>query len=514
MQVEFFLERSAANDPRKTALVCSGRAFTYQEIDAGANRLAHSLVDQSLERGDRVALYLENSVEAVLGIFAVLKAGCVFVVVNPKTKVDKLSYILNHARVKGLITDARRFKSLQHLCGGWTHLQSIWVAGCSTPPEVSGAGQILAIESVLNGVDKALSPEKRSIDLDLAALIFTSGSMGRPKGVMLTHLNMVSAANSITEYLENRPTDVILNALPLSFDYGLYQLLMAFKVGGTLVLERSFAFPQRILEKIASVGVTGFPIVPAVAAILLRLDVSKYSFPALRYVTSTAAALSSEHIRGLRRAFPQAKIYSMYGLTECKRVSYLPPDQIDYRPGSVGKAMPNEEVYIVDGNGDRVAPGVVGELVVRGSNVMSGYWEEPQETEQRLRPGPLPWEKVLYTGDLFRMDEEGYLYFIGRKDDIIKTGGEKVSPREVEDVLYGLDGVFEAAVIGVDDPIMGQVIKAVIAVSSGSALSSQDVLRHCARHLESFKVPHVVEFRPALPKTANGKIDRMEIAGT
>ena len=266
---------------------------------------------------------------------------------------------------------------------------------------------------------------------------------------MLTHLNIVSAATSITTYLENTPDDIIINLLPLSFDYGLYQVLMAFKVGGTIVLERSFTYPHTVIETIIREKVTGLPIVPTISAVLLQLDLSPYKFPDLRYISNTAAALPTHHIIRLRELFPHVRIYSMYGLTECKRVSYLPPDQIDIRPTSVGRGMPNEEVYIVDEKGQRVPPGVVGELVVRGSNVMKGYWELPEETEEKLKPGPFPGEKVLYTGDLFRMDEEGYLYFFGRKDDIIKTRGEKVSPKEVEDVLYSLPGIAEAAVIGV-----------------------------------------------------------------
>jgi acyl-CoA synthetase (AMP-forming)/AMP-acid ligase II len=330
---------------------------------------------------------------------------------------------------------------------------------------------------------------------------------------MLTHLNIISAASSITTYLENTPDDIIINLLPLSFDYGLYQALMAFKVGGTLVLERSFTYPHSVIETIIREKVSGLPIVPTISAVLLQLDLSPYQFPALRYISNTAAALPTNHMLGLRQLFPQVRIYSMYGLTECKRVSYLPPDQIDIRPTSVGRGMPNEEVYIVDENGRRVPPNVVGELVVRGANVMKGYWELPEETEERLKPGPFPGEKVLYTGDLFRMDQDGYLYFFGRKDDIIKTRGEKVSPKEVEDVLYSLPGIAEAAVIGVPDEVLGQAIRAVVTLREGTQLTEKDVLRHCAEHLENFMVPQSVIFMSSLPKTGSGKINKKVVAG-
>jgi acyl-CoA synthetase (AMP-forming)/AMP-acid ligase II len=201
----------------------------------------------------------------------------------------------------------------------------------------------------------------------------------------------------------------------------------------------------------------------------------------------------------------------MYGLTECKRCTYLPPEQLAVRPDSVGKAIPNTEAYVVDDRGERVAPGQVGELVIRGAHVMKGYWENPEATDRMLRPGPHPWEKVLHTGDLFRTDGDGYLYFVGRMDDIIKTRGEKVSPKEVENVLYALPGVREAAVVGIPDPILGHALKAVIAPAEDGALTERDVLAHCAKHLEDFMVPRAVEFRRELPKTETGKIRRSEV---
>jgi acyl-CoA synthetase (AMP-forming)/AMP-acid ligase II len=324
---------------------------------------------------------------------------------------------------------------------------------------------------------------------------------------------MVSAATSITTYLENRCDDIVLNVLPLSFDYGLYQVLMAAKFGGTVVLERGFTYPHAVLETVVREKVTGLPLVPTMLAILLQMDLSKYDFSRLRYVTNTAAALPVEHIRQLRQILPHVTIFSMYGLTECKRVSYLPPDQIDIRPASVGHGMPNEEVFVVDDQGRRVGPGVVGELVVRGANVMKGYWELPDETAQRLKPGPLPGEMQLHTGDLFRADDDGYLYFVGRKVDIIKSRGDEVAPREVENVLCSHPAVAEAAVVGVPDPVLGQAIKTVVTLRPDAVATERDLLRHCAGHLEDFMVPQTIEIRDSLPKTNNGKVNKRELAG-
>ncbi len=515
MQVESFLEQSARSLPGKTALVCGERRLTYGELDQSANRLAQSLIAAGVHRGDRVAVYLENSVEAVVSIFAILKAGAVFLVINPTTKPDKLCYILHNCRAKGLITDTRRETASGDALAGVASLLAIWLAG-GIGKHVAAAGKRLVdLDAVLNDAGlPAQALPKRCIDIDLAALIYTSGSTGRPKGVMLTHLNIVAAATSITTYLENRTEDIILSVLPLSFDYGLYQVLMAFKFGGTVVLERSFTYPYKAIDLLIREKVTGFPIVPTMAAVLLQMDSASVQCPSLRYITNTAAALPTEHIRRLRDLFPSAELYSMYGLTECKRVSYLPPEQLDIRPTSIGRGMPNEEVYIVDDEGNRLPPQAVGELVVRGANVMKGYWELPEETEKMLKPGPLPGEKVLHTGDLFRSDEEGYLYFVGRKDDIIKTRGEKVSPREVEDVLHAIPEVAEAAVIGVPDAVLGQAIRAVISLREGTQLRENDVLRYCAARLEDFMVPKSVVFVSSLPKTGSGKVSKREIAAS
>jgi acyl-CoA synthetase (AMP-forming)/AMP-acid ligase II len=304
--------------------------------------------------------------------------------------------------------------------------------------------------------------------------------------------------------------DIVIDVLPLSFDYGLYQLLMVFKFGGTLVLEKGFTYPAEILKRMEEERITGFPGVPTIFAVLLQMNLSSYDLSSLRYLTNTAAALPPAHIIQLRNKFSWAKLYSMYGLTETKRTLYLPPDQLDKRPGSVGIAIPGTEVWIEDEEGNRLGPGQVGELVVRGRHVMRGYWGDPAATAVRFRPGPIPGERLCYTGDLFRMDAEGYLYFVARKDDIIKSRGEKVAPKEVEAVLYSLKGVLEAAVIGVSDPVLGEAVKAFI-VRNGTELTEANVLKHCRANLEDLMVPKYVEFLPELPKTSSGKIKKTDL---
>ena len=512
MKLETCLEESARREPQKTALVCGRQRITYAELERSANRLAHALIDRGVRRGDRVAIYLDNSVETVVALFAILKAGAVFLVVNPTTKADKLVYILNNCRARAAVLPAGKLAGLDEAISRAPHLETLVATGEAPPENVCPGKDCFSFDRLIEEhADSDVPPARRAIDVDLAALVYTSGSTGNPKGVMLTHRNMVSAATSITTYLENTPDDVILSVLPLAFDYGLYQVLMSVKVGGTLILEKSFAYPHAVMKKVVEERVTGFPLVPTMLAILLQSDLSKYDLERLRYVSNTGAALPVDHIVRLRELVPHVAIYSMYGLTECKRVSYLPPDQIDCRTGSVGKAMPNTEAYLVDDEGHRLGPGATGELVVRGSNVMAGYWELPEETDRVLKPGPLPGERVLYTGDVFRTDEEGFLYFVGRKDDIIKSRGEKVSPKEVENVLCHHPAVAEAAVLGMADEVLGHSIQGFVTFRDGKKPAARELLRHCASHLEDFMVPQAVHALPLLPKTSNGKVDKLAL---
>ncbi|RWM80776.1 MAG: AMP-dependent synthetase [Mesorhizobium sp.] len=502
MRIEHFLAAKAAAHPAKTALITTHRRLRYEELDDLSSRLAAALFLNGVRRDDRVLVFMDNCWEAAVSIFAVLKAGATFSPVNPSTKADKLSYIIADCDAAAILTQAKLMPVVAEACGGNTGIfvASTLGADGQCPAGAASLADCLALE--------AGEIDHRGIDVDLAMLIYTSGSTGRPKGVMMTHRNCDAAAGSITTYLRNTPDDIILNVLPLSFDYGLYQLLMAVRLGATLVLEKSFAFPQAIFERIREEGATGLPLVPTMAAMILQMrDLEPGFLPSVRYISNTAAALPPAHIERLRFLFPGVRLYSMYGLTECKRCTYLPPEELDRRPGSVGIAIPNTEAFVVDDHGQRVPPGVAGELVIRGPHVMQGYWRNEAATERVLRAGPVPWEKVLYTGDLFRTDEDGFLYFVGRKDDIIKTRGEKVAPKEVEAVLHAHPDIAEAVVVGVPDPVLGHAIGALV-IRSDPTLSEKDVMRHCARHLEDFMVPKVIEFRRELPKTDTGKVSR------
>ncbi len=519
MLLESLLEARASQAPERVALVAGGRRVTWGELEAQSNRLGRALVRLGVRRGDRVAIWLDNSVEAVSAIFAALKAGACFMMINSGTRPQKLGYLLDDARARALVLPARKLGPLVGAVADRPHLGTLLTVGGAAIP-VAGK-QVIALEEAAQG-EPDTPPEKRCIDLDLAALLYTSGSTGDPKGVMLSHRNVLSATRSIVEYLHLGPGDVLFDVLPLSFGYGLTQLFSASAVGARLVVENGMVFPHLALTRLCEERATGFAIVPTTAAILLGLDLGRYDLSSLRYLTNAGAGLPPDQARRLRAALPHVKLYCMYGQTECLRTLYLEPDQVDLRPGSVGRGMPNQELFLVDEQGREVGPAEPGELVVRGAHVMRGYWGQPAETAKKLRPldgairerENIPEdEKALYTGDLFRRDGEGYFYFVGRTDEVFKSRGEKVSPYEVESALYGLDGVAEAAVVGVPDPMLGHSVKAVVVRKPGCVLGAQDIRRYCAGRLDGHMVPDVIEFRDELPKNERGKITRRALLG-
>lgn len=509
MLVQQLLETGARQWPDREALVCGEARLTYSQLDAAANRLAHALKAGGVGRGDRVAIILENSVEAVISIFGVLKAGGAFMMLHPGFKHDKLAYLLEDAEPSGLITDSARLKEVGDIPAAAPSIRCLVMADNA---QVPGGGTVRSLAWSELASYSAYTPHCPCIDVDLATLIYTSGSTGKPKGVMSSHYNMVSVTSMVNGYLHNTADDVILNVLPLAFGYGLYQLFLAYQVGAKVVLDKGFAFPARTVALIEKEKVTALPGVPMLFALLLKYpDLLRRDLHHLRYMTNAASALPTAHLQQLRAALPQMQFISMYGQTECKRVCYLPPEELDHRPSSVGIPIPNTEVYIVDEENHRVGPGEVGELVVRGSHVMRGYWKAPELTAQKFRPGPLPGERVLYTGDLFKMDEDGYLYFVARKDDIIKSRGEKVSPREIENVICQLEGISESVVVGVPDPVLGQAVRLLVVLHDGAHLTERDIKAYCSRKLDDYMMPKYVEIVDDLPRNENGKVDKRRL---
>jgi amino acid adenylation domain-containing protein len=494
------LRASAARRPAHEALVAGARRLTYAELDRAADALAAHLRAAGVARGDRVAILLPNGAEAAVAIYGTLRAGAAFVPLNPSVKRDKLAYVLANCAARAVVCDRQLASLVEEARSGAPSLTTVLTDE-----------RLDALHAAAPG--RPSEPPEPPLSLDLAAIVYTSGSTGAPKGVTLTHANMAFAAGSIVEAIGMDEDDRVLCVVPLSFDYGLYQLLMCVRLGATVVLERGFAFPGRVVTLLEAERITGLPGVPTIFQVLTGLGgLAERELPHLRFLTSTAAALSTATIEAIRATFPHARLYSMYGLTECKRVACLAPEQLDARPQSVGIPIPGTEAWVQRPDGTLADPGEVGELVVRGAHVMQGYWNDPQATAERLRPGRWPWERVLATGDLFRRDEDGFLHFVGRTDDIIKSRGEKVAPREVEEVLHGIAGVRMAAVVGVADALLGEAVCAYVVPAPGAELDPVALRRRCATQLEDYMVPARIELREALPTTPNGKVDRHALA--
>ena len=479
---------SAAFSPEKEALVADGLRLSYRELRDFALGFARKFMDCGLIAGDRVALFLPNGAELAAALYGVWLAGGVAMVVNPQTRSEKLAFLLEDSGARLLVA---------HPLLESTACRALLVMAGEKPGLVMAEALPATVEQ----------PEIGLVATDLAMILYTSGSSGHPKGVMLTHQNITFTLESLIEYLRLDSSDRILNVLPLAFDYGLYQLLMAIRLGATLILEQGFGYPALIEQRIQDESITVFPGVPTLFATMLsRVATEPKAFPTVRRVTNTAAALPSSFTPGLQAMFPQALVFRMYGLTECKRVCYLEPEELERRPESVGKAIPGTQVFLVDEEGRRVGPGGTGILHVRGPHIMAGYWKRPDLSAEMLLEGQYPGDRVLCTRDLFHMDAEGFLYFLGRSDDIIKSRGEKVSPLEVERVLYGIPEVRDAAVVGVPDPLLGEAIHAFLTLVPGAEWSERRFRRFCQERLESFMVPQVFHALEDMPKGANGKI--------
>lgn len=511
--LQHVLEASSELYPDKPAVIYAKETYTYAQLDDASSRLARGLRANRLQHQERVVVCLGNRIETVCAFWGVLKAGGVLVNLGLETSCESLDCIIRDTEASVLITTSEKFASLPADTASLSHLRA-----CILLDGEAGSAVTQTFESLLNQGSAVPMPYinldlDQESDLDLATIIYTSGSTGAPKGVMLSHGNMLAALASLNTYLGYRESDTVLCSLPLSFDYGLYQMIMAVSTGATLVLEKEFTWPIFLIKKIRQYQVTIVPVVPTMLMLLHECaDKRAALFAQVRMVTNTGAALKERHIAQMKTLFPNAQIFSMYGLTECKRCTYLPPEDIDSKPGSVGIAIPNTELWLIDDEGQRIdQPHQVGQLVIRGSTVMVGYWRNPKATAEKLKPGPYPGESVLHTGDYCSLDEDGYLYFHGRMDHVIKSRGMKVSPSEVESFLYAIEGVEAAAVVGVEHASVGEGLYAFVTLGSGITLDAQQVMAFCRAGLEPHKVPLFIRIEAALPRTANGKFDLVQL---
>ncbi|ARO86832.1 acyl-CoA ligase (AMP-forming), exosortase A system-associated [Nitrosospira lacus] len=507
--------KSADLFPDREALVYRDERIGYAVLAKAIDSAGKAMLALGLDRGERVAVYLEKRPETVAALFGATAAGGVFVPVNPLLKPEQVAYILRDCNVRILITSADRLRLLAAVLSQCHDLHTVIVVNPGAiAPVIVGLNIISWDDALAAGHGKA----HHGIDSDMAAILYTSGSTGKPKGVVLSHRNLVAGAASVAQYLKNDPDDRILSVLPLSFDYGLSQLTTAFHACATSVL-MNYLLPRDIIEIVERERITGLAAVPPLWIQLAQLNWPSHIL--LRYITNSGGAMPRATLDLLRSKAPNTQVFLMYGLTEAFRSTFLSPEEVDRRPDSIGKAIPNAEVLVLREDGSLCAAGEPGELVHRGALVSMGYWNDREKTAERFKPVPsrqsgltIP-ELAVWSGDTVRMDEEGFLYFIGRRDEMIKTSGYRVSPTEVEEVIYATELVGEAAAIGIPHPILGQAIVLVVTSRNDATLDHDALLAACKLHLPAFMLPSRIESREGnLPRNPNGKIDRKLLAQT
>lgn len=506
-----FIAMQAQREPERTALSDRGSTVTYQQLWQLVNDVANRLLAAGLKPDDRVGVYLEKRFEAVAAYFGTTMAGGVFVPINPLLRDAQVLHIMNDCGAKVMVTSGSRLQALDSTLTQSRVLSHVLAVDERDVPQIDN----LSVErwSTPAGRVAEAIPHRR-IDVDMAAILYTSGSTGLPKGVVLSHRNMVVGATSVNQYLANTSDERILSALPLSFDAGLSQLTTAFAVGATVVL-LNYLTAQHLVKVFAEERITALTGVPPLWNQLVQQEWPREAAERLRYFANTGGHLPRATLDKLRAIFPKAKPFLMYGLTEAFRSTYLDPAEVDRRPDSIGKAIPNAEILVVGRDGELCRPGEEGELVHRGALVALGYWNDPARTAERFRPAPTRpteislEERAVWSGDTVRLDEEGFLYFVGRSDGMIKASGYRVSPTEVEETVIASGHVEEAVAIGVPHPELGQAIVVVVTPAPGQKINQMAILSHCREKLPLFMVPSEIIERGSLPQTTSGKVDRV-----
>ena len=514
---------TARRAPSAIALTDGDLHVSYDSLLDSIQRFAAALVQAGIGRGDRVGIYLEKRIETVVASFGAAAAGAVFVPINPVLKAEQVGYILADCDVRLLVTSPERLATLLEMldrCSSLTQVVST-SAGAGRP---AGLPPRLRATSWPDFLDMPPGPHHRVIDTDMAAILYTSGSTGKPKGVVLSHRNMVLGARSVASYLENHAGDTLLAALPLSFDAGFSQLTTAFHSGARVVL-LNHVLPRDVLKAMEREQVTGLTAVPPLYIQLAPLKWPEAVVDNLRYFANTGGRMPLETLTLLRQRLPRSRPFLMYGLTEAFRSTYLPPEELDRRPDSIGKAIPNAEILVLRDDGTSCDANEPGELVHRGGLVGLGYWNDAAKTAERYKPLPAgaPWratglqlpEFAVYSGDTVRRDAEGFLYFIGRRDEMIKTSGYRVSPAEVEEILYATRLVGECVAFGIDHAVLGQAIQVIATAPAGDASVDLPGLQaQCRARMPAYMVPAGIDIRVGpLPRNPNGKIDRKLLSG-
>jgi acyl-CoA synthetase (AMP-forming)/AMP-acid ligase II len=510
--VHSFLEDSADSSPSKNAVFDKGSWHTYSGINQKANQLAYKLLKHGVKKGDRVGILIDNSVEYIITYYAILKIGAITVALNTETTADDIGYIIEDCGITTLLVNQKLLKKVEKLFLGnpdslvykkvfvWSALNQIQIKDSET--------EFLILPKTIENYPLN-NPEIKIIDMDIASIVYTSGSTGKPRGVTLSHLNIVTNTRSIVDYLKLTSLDRIMVVLPFYYIYGKSLLNTHFFAGGSVVIDNRFLYPNVILQTMKEQEVTGFSGVPSTFTILLnRSDIRNFKFESLRYITQAGGAMAPSVQKEVVKVFDPAKLFIMYGATEASaRLSYLSPEDLENKWGSIGKGIPNVQLFVADEKGNMLSGGQHGEIVARGSNIMLGYWNHPEETKKVLRNG------LYWTGDIGEMDEEGFVYVVGRNKDMIKVGGNRVSAKEIEDALYEHPLITEAAVVGIEDEVLGEAIKAFIVLknSNGNESFKDELNSFLKNKIALYKIPKFYVYKDSLPKNKSGKIQKLKL---
>ncbi len=510
------LSSQAYQRPDKVAIEHKQEKVSYQRLESYASAFAHGYQQTQLTKGSRVGIFLAKQVETVSAYFGTLKAGGCIVPINPILKAAQIQHILCDCDVSILVTSKARLKQIINHLDVCTALKKIVLVDHDANDAFeNSSAEIISWDTFCDTSD--FEQSITIIESDLAAIFYTSGSTGKPKGVVLTHHNMYVGAESVAKYLNNDEHDRILAVLPFSFDYGFSQLTTAMLKGATIIL-LDYLLPKDVINTLEQTQATGLAGVPP-----LWMQITKLSWPEtikthLRYITNSGGAMPQSTLKILQEKLPDTDIYLMYGLTEAFRSTFLPPDQVSIRPTSMGKAIPNAEIFVINSNNEECKPGEQGELVHRGPLVAQGYWNDPEKTAQRYKPlpssltdGRTVTELAVWSGDAVTLDEDGYLYFVSRTDEMIKTSGYRVSPTEIEESLLQLNDISEAVAMGIPHPELGQAIVVVATSANGNDELAKTVMSDLKKQLPPYMVPHKVIIRDDLPRNANGKFDRKQL---
>jgi acyl-CoA ligase (AMP-forming) (exosortase A-associated) len=502
-------------EPNRPAVTFAAETLTYAQLSEQVARVANGLHLRGVRRGDRVVVYAEKRIETVVALLAIAAAGAVLVPVNPLLRSLQLAHVVKDCEPRAVITTARRWETVSAALAPDTSVEFAVLIGATEHGPATGADVELPAWEELAAAEPHPVPDGAAvIDQDIAAIMYTSGSTGSPKGVVLSHRNLLAGAASVAGYLEHRSDDVVLALLPFSFDAGFSQLTTTLIAGAHLVLANHLVAAD-VIRLCERHRITALTCVPPLWLQLVAQDWPREATASLRYFANTGGRMPGATLARLREIFPQAAPYLMYGLTEAFRSSYLDPAEADRRPDSIGKAIPNAELLVVRPDGSPCAPGEHGELVHRGAQVAMGYWRDPERTAERFRPVPganraTPPEMAVWSGDTVYRDEDGFLYFVGRDDEMIKTSGYRVSPTEIEEAAYATGLAGEAVAFGVPDERLGQ--RVVLAVTLlGPDPSAADLHRALARQLPAYLLPAHIEVLERLPRSVNGKFDRVEL---